>query len=253
MTTLKVLRDSKRETPFAADERLKVLRQSFDTRKDGKAIVPNVARLVEPFAVHTDGQATATPEELAEVHRTPWNALQAVLCVAIMMFTGFRVSDVSRLGPQHRRRDMFKLRLFKNCNRIEIAIHPILEAVLAMHKVTDLTYIATEFGKPFLATDVAHNEATDGMIEAMFAWRDGKTSKFYTKMPIAPAWPADGRTNQLGWRRYETAGADRRKRRGERINREHTATPGFWRGGTVQVRTATPRKLPRFCKYLSMR
>ncbi|MBY3049060.1 hypothetical protein HFO32_11490 [Rhizobium leguminosarum] len=69
------------------------------------------------------------------------------------MFTGFRVSDVSQLGPQHRRKDMFKLRLFKNCNRnpydIEIAIHPILEAVLAMHKVTDLTYIATEFGKPF--------------------------------------------------------------------------------------------------------
>ncbi|MBY3183298.1 hypothetical protein [Rhizobium laguerreae] len=78
---------------------------------------------------------------------------KAVLCVAIMMFTGFRVSDVSRLGPQHRRRDMFKRRLFKNCNLnpydIEIAIHPILEAVLAMHMVTDLTYIATEFGKPF--------------------------------------------------------------------------------------------------------
>ncbi|MBY3235693.1 hypothetical protein HFO17_14245 [Rhizobium laguerreae] len=120
-TTLEVLRDSKKETPFAADERLKVLRQSFDTRKDGKAIVPNVARLVEPFAAHTDGHATATPEEPAEepdeVHRTPWNALQAVLCVAIMMFTGFRVSDVSRLGPQHRRREMFKLRLFKNCHR----------------------------------------------------------------------------------------------------------------------------------------
>jgi hypothetical protein len=62
------------------------------------------------------------------------------------MFTGFRVSDVSQLGPQHRHKDMFKLRLFKNCNRnpydIEIAIHPILEAVLAMHKVTDLTYSA---------------------------------------------------------------------------------------------------------------
>ncbi|MBY3183299.1 MULTISPECIES: hypothetical protein [Rhizobium] len=45
-TTLEVLRDSKKETPFGADERLKALRQSFDTRKDGKAIVPNVAHLV---------------------------------------------------------------------------------------------------------------------------------------------------------------------------------------------------------------
>ncbi|KZS51334.1 integrase [Rhizobium sp. BK077] len=76
--------------------------------------------------------------------------------------------------------------------------------------MTALTYIVTEFGKPFsikglgnrisdwfrqaaighltahsvrkgLATDVAHNEATDSMLEAMFAWRDGKTSKIYTR------------------------------------------------------------------------
>ncbi|API52021.1 hypothetical protein BMW22_10615 [Rhizobium leguminosarum] len=32
-----------------------------------------------------------------------------------------------------------------------------------------------------MATDVAHNEATDSMLEAMFAWRDGKTSKIYTR------------------------------------------------------------------------
>ncbi|WP_080685802.1 tyrosine-type recombinase/integrase [Rhizobium leguminosarum] len=105
-------------------------------------------------------------------------------------------------------RDMFKLRLFKNSNRkpydIEIGIHPILESVLAMHKVTAMNYLVTEFGKPFsikglgnrisdwfrqaglghltahsvrkgLATDVAHNEATDSMLEAMFGWRDAKT------------------------------------------------------------------------------
>ncbi|MBY5739949.1 hypothetical protein [Rhizobium leguminosarum] len=105
-------------------------------------------------------------------------------------------------------RYMFKLRLFKNSNRkpydIEIGIHPILESVLAMHKVTAMTYLVTEFGKPFsikglgnrisdwfrqaglghltahsvrkgLATDVAHNEATDSMLEAMFGWRDAKT------------------------------------------------------------------------------
>jgi len=62
---IEVLRDRKNGTPFAADERLKVLRQVFDTKKGGKTIVPNVARLAEPFAVHTDGHATATPEELA--------------------------------------------------------------------------------------------------------------------------------------------------------------------------------------------
>ncbi|UFW79973.1 tyrosine-type recombinase/integrase [Rhizobium sp. SU303] len=211
---IEVLRDRKKETPFAADERLKVLRQVFDTKKDGKHIVPNVARLVDPFAIHTDGHATATPQDLAQYIEHHGIRSKAVLCVAILMFTGFRVSDASQLGPQHRRKDMFKLRLFKNRNRkpydIEIAIHPILESVLAMHKVTALTYLVTEFGKAFsikglgnrisdwfrqaglphltahsvrkgLATDVAHNEATDSMLEAMFGWRDAKTSKIYTR------------------------------------------------------------------------
>lgn len=133
---------------------------------------------------------------------------KSLLCVAIMMF---RVSDVSQLGQQHRRRDMFKLRLFKICNRnphdIEIPIHPITEAVLAMNKVTDLTYIATEFGRPFfikslgnrisdwfcraglghltahsvrkgLAADVAHNRQHARGDVRLARWKD---LKIYTK------------------------------------------------------------------------
>lgn len=214
VANLEVLRDRKKDVPFAADERLKVLRQVFDTKKDGKAIVPNIARLVQPFNAHSDGHATATPEDIEKFIAHHGTSSKAVLYVAIQMYTGLRVSDLAVLGPQHRRKDAFKLRLFKNRNRtpvdIDIAIHPILEAVLAGHKVENLTYLVTEFGKPFsvkglgnrisdwwrqagmghltshsvrkgLATDVAHNEATDSMLEAMFGWKDGKTSKIYTR------------------------------------------------------------------------
>ncbi|NLS06270.1 hypothetical protein HGP14_23385 [Rhizobium sp. P32RR-XVIII] len=150
---IEVLRDRKKEAPFAADERLKVLRQVFETKKDNKPITPNIARLVDPFKVHTDGHETAKPEELAKFIEHHGAQSKAALYLAIQMYTGLRVSDLALLGPQHRRRDAFKLRLFKNRNRtpvdIEIAIHPILEGVLAMHKVTALTYLVTEFGKPF--------------------------------------------------------------------------------------------------------
>ncbi|WP_431323173.1 hypothetical protein [Rhizobium sp. YTU87027] len=61
---IEVLRDRKKEAPFAADERLKVLRQIFETKKDGKPITPNIARLVDPFKVHTDGHETARPEDI---------------------------------------------------------------------------------------------------------------------------------------------------------------------------------------------
>ncbi len=211
---LEVLRDRKREAPFAADERLKVLRQVFDTKKDGRPITANIARLVDPFNEHSDGHETATPDDIAKFIEHHGTGSKAVLYVAIQMYTGFRVSDLAVLGPPHRRKDAFKLRLFKNRNRtpvdIDITIHPILEAVLATHTVTAMTYLVTEFGKPFsvkglgnrisdwwrqagmphltshsvrkgLATDVAHNEATDSMLEAMFGWRDSKTSKIYTR------------------------------------------------------------------------
>ncbi|MCZ4501016.1 MAG: hypothetical protein JWQ74_3571 [Marmoricola sp.] len=213
-THIEYLRDQKRETPFAADERLKVLRQVFATKKDGKEITPNIAMMVEPFRQKTDGHHTATPEEIAAFIAHHGVKSKAVLAMSILMFTGIRVSDLSLIGPQHRRKDAFKLRLFKNRNKspvtLEIPIHPILSGVLAMHKTNALTYLLTDFGKPFsikgmgnrvsdwfnqahlphctahsvrkgLATDQAHNGATDSQLEAMFGWKDGKTSKIYTR------------------------------------------------------------------------
>lgn len=211
---VETLRDRKRDAPFAADERLKVLRQVFDTKRDGKPITVNVARGVEPFAVHSDGHATASPDHLRHFIMHHGVKSKAALALAIMMFTGFRVSDIAQLGPKHRRGDEFHLRLYKNRNRspvdIVVVIHPILDAVIGMHKTSTGTYLVTEFGKPYsvkglgnrisewfnqagllqlsshsvrkgLATDVAYNSATDLELEAMFGWRDGKTSKIYTR------------------------------------------------------------------------
>ena len=212
---VEALRDRKKETPFAADERLKVLRQVFDTKDgSGKPYIQNHARLVKPFRIESAGHATATPADLEKFILHHGKQSKAVLAISMLMFTGFRVSDLALIGPQHRQRDMLKLRLFKNRNRtpvdIEIAIHPILEGVLNMHPVKGMTYMQTEHGKAYsikglgnrisawfeqaglphltahsvrkgLATDQAHNEATDSMLEAMFGWRDGKTSKIYTR------------------------------------------------------------------------
>ncbi|MBB4348006.1 integrase [Rhizobium cellulosilyticum] len=212
---IEALRDRKKDVPFAADERLKVLRQVFDTKDPtGKPYTVNHARLVKAFRVQSDGHATAMPEDLAKFIEHHGAESKAALYISLAMYTGLRVSDLAVLGPQHRRKDTFKFRLFKNRNRtpvdIEIVLHPILEAVLSMHKVTALTYLVTEFGKPFsvkglgnrisdwfrqagmphltshsvrkgAATDAAHNEATDNMLEAMFGWKDGKTSKIYTR------------------------------------------------------------------------
>lgn len=210
---IEVLRDRKRETPFAANERLKILRQVFETKADGKAIVANVAKLVQPFRVHTTGHHTITPAEIEAYIKHHGTKSKAVLALTLLMYTGFRVSDLAQIGPQHRRRDELHLRLFKGRGRgpteIVMPIHPTLDFVLASHPVTGMSYMVTEHGRPFsikglgnrisdwfsqaglphctahsvrkgLATNQAENEATDRMLDAMFGWRDGKTSQIYT-------------------------------------------------------------------------
>lgn len=216
---IEVLRDRKAATPFAADERLKILRQIFETTQAGKNGKPqrivreNTARLVEPFRVKTDGHHTIRPEEIEAYIRHHGKDSKATLAIAILMFTGLRVSDLAALGPQHRRGDKLMLRLFKNRNRspvtLDLPLHPILAAMLDRQKPREMAYLLTEYGKPFsikglgnrisdwfaqanlphcsahavrkgLATLIAENEATDAMLDGLFGWKDAKTSRIYT-------------------------------------------------------------------------
>jgi integrase len=215
VASLETLRDRKKATPFAADERVKVLRQVFSAKDaNGKPFAENIALLVKSFRLPTEGHHTASADDLKQYIEHHGHRSKAVLALSILMFTGIRVSDLALIGPQHRRKDVFKLRLFKGRNRkpvtLEIPIHPILAAVLTMHPPKGMTYLMTEWGKPFsikslggrvsdwftqaklphltahsvrkgLATDQAHNGVSDSALEAMFGWRDGKTSKIYTR------------------------------------------------------------------------
>ncbi|WP_062220552.1 tyrosine-type recombinase/integrase [Aureimonas sp. D3] len=210
---VEVLRDRKKETPFAADERLKVLRQVFETKENGKPITANVAKLVKSFRQKSDGHHTITDAEIGQYIQHHGTRSKAALAITLLMYTGFRVSDLAQIGPKHRLKDTLRLKLFKNRNKtpteIVVPIHPILEEVLSWHPAEVSTYMATEWGKPYsikglgnrisdwftqaglphctahsvrkgLATNQAENEATDRMLEAMFGWRDAKTSRIYT-------------------------------------------------------------------------
>lgn len=213
------LRDRKSASPFAADERLKVLTQIFETTdigRDGKPhpIMPvNFARFVRRFRKKTEGHHTITPDEIGRYIKHHGLASKAVLALALLMYLGFRVSDLQAIGPRHRRSDVFLFRMFKGRNRqpktLEVAIHPMLDHILSLHKVTGLYYMMTEYGDPYsikglsqrvskwfsqaglehctahtvrkgLAVNVADNEATDSMMDSLFGWSDGKTSKIYT-------------------------------------------------------------------------
>lgn len=210
---IEVLRDRKKDTPFAADERLKILRQIFEAGIP-KLVKQNHAKLVKSFRKKTEGHATLHADDIAQYINKHGVHSKAVLALTILMYTGVRVSDLALMGAQHRRGDVITLRVFKNRNRnpitLELPVHPILDAVLKLHPAKTMTYVTTEHDKPFsikglgnrisdwftqaglphltahsvrkgLATNIAENEATDLMLEGMFGWKDSKTSKIYTR------------------------------------------------------------------------
>lgn len=210
---IEVLRDRKKDAPFAADERLKILRQIFEAGIP-KLVKQNHAKLFKSFRKKTEGHATLHADDIAQYINKHGVHSKAVLALTILMYTGVRVSDLALMGSQHRRGDVISLRVFKNRNRnpitLELPVHPILDAVLKLHPAKTMTYVTTEHDKPFsikglgnrisdwftqaglphltahsvrkgLATNIAENEATDLMLEGMFGWKDSKTSKIYTR------------------------------------------------------------------------
>lgn len=259
-TAIETLRDRKKAVPFAADERLKVLRQVMEVGIKENLIKTNYALLVPSFRKPTDGHETMRFEEMKQYISHHGIESKAALALTIMKYTGVRVSDLVLLGPQHRRKnskgeEVLEFPQFKGRNKhpqiLKIKLHPYLKHMLDMHKMTGFTYLVTDFGKPFasakslgnrvsdwmrqaglphlsahsvrkgVATNVAENEATDHMLEAMFGWRDAKTSKIYTRKAQRDKLAAQG-VDRIDW--------------GDTVNE----LPPL--GGTVVAFSAPPKK-----------
>lgn len=74
---------------------------------------------------------------------------RAVLALALLLFTGQRRGDVIRMGPQHVRDGAMTVRQGKTGAKRNIPILPSLQMVIDASKIGHLTYLVTEFGKPF--------------------------------------------------------------------------------------------------------
>lgn len=75
------------------------------------------------------------------------------MALDLLVYTGGRREDVVRLGPQHVRNSRVRFRQAKNEHRtpidIDIPLHPGLEASIAATPSKHLTFLITEFGRPF--------------------------------------------------------------------------------------------------------
>ncbi|HEY5828902.1 MAG TPA: tyrosine-type recombinase/integrase, partial [Hyphomicrobiaceae bacterium] len=216
---VRILRDRKAMFPEAANGRVKVIRAMFrwarDPSNEFQGIEANPARDV-PFLKprNKGGFHTWTVSEVERFEAKHPVGTKAHLALGLLVYTGARRSDVVLLGKQHVREGRLRFTVQKNRNRlpriIDIPVLPELQAILDASPTGDMTFLLTEFGKPYTAagfgnwfarqchaagldqcsahglrkaaaTIAAENGATTNQLMAIFGWGAGKEAERYTK------------------------------------------------------------------------
>ena len=215
------LRDEKLELPGAANNRVKALRRLFKWAKAAKKPgARNPAAEVEYIKRRGDGFLTWTSADIERFEEAHPVGTQARLCLALLLYTGVRRSDVVKLGPQHERNDWLHFTEAKGSRKVgaipkvrDIPIIPALREVLDASRtlIGPFAYLVTERGLPFTvngfgnkfqdwvksaglpaglaahglrkaaAVHAVENGASDRQLMALFGWETEKEASRYTK------------------------------------------------------------------------
>lgn len=211
---VRVLRDRKESYPDAANNRLKAIRCVFAWGIENELVTSNPARDVKRLRTRADGYHTWTSEEIAQYERRHPVGNSARLALALLHYTGQRRADIVRLGRQHLRNGSLKFTQFKNRNRspvqLELPILPELQRVLDASSTGEMTFLVTEYGRPFsaegfgnrfcewcdeaglrhcsahglckaAATTLAENGASAHQLISFFGWKSLKEAERYTR------------------------------------------------------------------------
>ena len=103
----------------------------------------------------TTGRHAWSPVEVEQFEARHPVGSRARLALALLLWTGLRRSDVIRIGKQHVKDGWLKMPLHKNSGRspvtVELPISPELRAGISASPIGELTYLVTEYGRPFTA------------------------------------------------------------------------------------------------------
>jgi integrase len=108
-------------------------------------------RDVKAIRVKSDGYHSWMEEEIAQFEARHPIGSRPRLALALLLYTGQRRSDVVRMGRQHIRDGRLHLRQIKTGAELAIKVHSDLQAIFAESVVGQMTFLVTEFGKPFTA------------------------------------------------------------------------------------------------------
>ena len=226
--TIKALRDLKKDKPGAANNRRKYLSSMFGwaIEQSPPLMKTNPARDVRRIKYETEGFHTWTPQEFAQFEARHPLGTKAHLALALLLFTGTRRGDMVTLGRQHVRDGWLRFVPSKGRKQTKTVVLsekpwlPVLEQIVKTSPCGDLTFLVTEYGKPFTAagfgnwfrdrcneadlpqctahglrkmgaTRAAENGATEHQLMAIFDWKTpGQARTSIQRRPGGKSWLA---------------------------------------------------------------
>lgn len=137
------------ETPSAANNLLKRLRQLYDfaIRIDMRA--DNPAKAVKPLKVRSGGYRTWQEEQIQQFEAAHPIGTTARLAFDLALYTAQRRSDVRVMGPQHIERGKIRVKQLKTGKTLMIPIHPRLAESIAATNTGHLAFLISQKGAPF--------------------------------------------------------------------------------------------------------
>jgi integrase len=202
-------REKRKATPNQANNFIKTMRGLFRWAIDAEYAKEDPTRDVKLLNVKTDGFHVWTDDEVLQFEKRWAVGTRERLAFDLLLYTGLRRGDAVRLGRQHVKGGMFKIKTEKNGVVVEAPILPALARCIEASPTGDLAFIVGERGKPMAkesfgnwfrgvcaaakvpgsahglrkagATRAAENGATTTELKALFGWTDDAMPSHYTK------------------------------------------------------------------------
>jgi integrase len=109
------------------------------------------AATVRKIRAKSEGFATWTEDDIAAFEKQWPTGTRQHLALALMLYTGQRRGDAVRMGRQHVTGDAIRVVQGKTGARLVIPMHAKLRAAIEGTPKDNLTFLMTEWGKPFSA------------------------------------------------------------------------------------------------------
>jgi integrase len=143
--------DARAATPAAANNLLSMIGMlmRYAVEIGWRADDPTIG--VRKVRITSNGFHTWTEQQISAFEAKHPIGTKARLAFDLLLHTAQRRSDVVKMGRQHVAGTMVRVRQQKTGAELQLPLHPKLAASLALTKVENLTFLCTDYGKPFSA------------------------------------------------------------------------------------------------------